>query len=131
MTIPTSRPPARRAPPELLVLGRFEEFTGWLLDRTAKWPKSARFTLTQRIENLSLEVVEELVVARYRREGRRRRLEDVNLRLERLRHLFRLAKAAKVCPFAVFESAMRALDETGRMLHGWRRGEEPVAPCDG
>jgi hypothetical protein len=59
-----------------------------------KWPKSVRFTLTQRIENLALDVVEDLVVARYRREGRGARLAAVNLRLERMRHLLRLAKGA-------------------------------------
>jgi hypothetical protein len=117
------------------VLAKFEEFTGWLLDRTAKWPKSARFTLTQRIENHALDVVEDLVVARYSRPLRRARLDAANLRLERMRHLLRLARESNVCPFNVFESAARALDETGRMLHGWRKGEEaPRAeetPCGG
>ena len=120
MTGPTVRPPPRQAGAELLVLARFEEFTGWLLDRTAKWPKSARFTLTQRIEILVLDLVEDLVVARYRPRERASRLEAVNLGLERLRHLFRLAHGARVCPHNVFESSMRALDETGRMAHGWR-----------
>ena len=120
MTAPPTRPTAREAGPELLVLARMEEFVGWLFDRTAKWPKSARFTLTQRIENHALDVVEQLVAARYQRAGRRKRLEDVNLRLERLRHLFRLAKGARVCPHTVYESSMRSLDEVGRMLHGWR-----------
>lgn len=120
MTLPTDRPPARQAGPELLVLARFEEFTGILLERTAKWPKSARFTLTQRLENHALDVLEELVLARYRPTGRRARLEGVNLTLERMRHLFRLALSARACPFTVFESSMRALDEVGRMLHGWR-----------
>lgn len=120
MTAPTSRPRAREAGPELLVLARFEEFTGWLLDRTAKWPKSARFTLTQRIENHALDVIEDLVQARYRPAGRRQRLEVVNLRLERMRHLFRLARGSGACNRTVFEASMRALDEAGRMIHGWR-----------
>ena len=122
MTTPAARPKAREAGPELLVLARMEEFTGWLLDRTAKWPKSARFTLTQRIENAALDVVEDLVAARYEPRGRRQRLDAVNLRLERMRHLFRLAKGARVCPHNVYESSMRSLDEVGRMLHGWRTG---------
>jgi predicted kinase len=130
VTAPTSRPAARQAGPDLLVLARFEEFTGWLLDRTAKWPKSARFTLTQRIENHALDVVEGLVVARYRPQGRRAVLDAVNLRLERMRHLFRLAKGAGTCPFTVFEASMMAIDEAGRMIHGWRtsghaQGESP------
>lgn len=121
MTV-SSRPPARAAGAELLALARFEEFTGWLLDRTAKWPKNARFTLTQRIENHALDVVEDLVIARYRPGDRPARLAAVNLRLERMRHLFRLARGSSACPFAVFESSMNAIDEVGRMVHGWRAG---------
>jgi hypothetical protein len=129
VTAPASRPPARQAGPELLVLAKFEEFTGWLLDRTAKWPKSARFTLTQRVENHALDVVEELVVARYQPAGRRARLEGVNLKLERMRHLLRLAHGSGACNRTVFEASMRALDQAGRMIHGWRtkavsRGQE-------
>lgn len=120
MTVPSNRPKARPAGPELLVLARFEEITAWLLDRTGKWPKNARFTLTQRLENHALDVVEELVVARYQRIGRRERLDAVNLRLERMRHLLRLAHGAQVCPMSTFEGALRGLDEVGRMLHGWR-----------
>ena len=56
MTAPAAtRPPAREAPDELLVLARWEEFTVWFLERTAKWPKCVRFTLTQRIENHALD----------------------------------------------------------------------------
>jgi hypothetical protein len=121
---PTTRPPARAAEAELLVLARFEEFTAWLLERTARWPKGVRFTLTQRLENHAFDVVEELVVARYSRAGRRARLDSINLRLERMRHLLRLAHGARACPAATFESALRALDEVGRMLHGWRASAE-------
>jgi len=120
VTIPSVRPGPKPAGPELLVLAQFEEFTGWLLTRTTRWPKSVRFTLTQRLENHALDVVEQLVVARYQRRGRRPRLDQVNLVLERMRHLLRLALAAGACPPTVFEKAMRELDTAGRMLHGWR-----------
>lgn len=129
MGVPGNRPSPRPAGPELLVLAKFEEFTGVLLERTAKWPKSTRFTLTQRIENHALDVVEDLVIARYRPPERATRLVAVNLRLERMRHLFRLAKAAGACPFTVFESSLKALDETGRMVHGWRTGRAAGEPA--
>jgi hypothetical protein len=64
MSYLSDRPPAREAGPELLVLQRWEEFTGWLLAHTARWPKSARFTLCQRVQNHALDVTELLVVAR-------------------------------------------------------------------
>ncbi|MEW6073950.1 MAG: four helix bundle protein [Planctomycetota bacterium] len=114
------RPSARRAGSELLVLARWEEFTGWLLAHTARWPRSARFTLCRRVQDHALDITELLVVARYERGRRRNTLRDVNLRLERMRLLFRLAVGAGVMPRRGFETAMRGVDEAGRMVHGWR-----------
>jgi len=49
VTLPLDRPPAAEAGPELLVLQKWEIFVGWFLHHTGKWPKAARFTLTQRL----------------------------------------------------------------------------------
>ena len=62
-----------------------------------------------------------LVCARYQPSERLRRLERANLLLERMRFLLRLALAARVMPERGFETAMRRMDEVGRMLHGWRQ----------
>jgi len=123
----SDRPPAREAGPELLVLQRWEEFCGWLLAHTGRWPKSSRFTLCQRVQNHALDVVELLVVARWEPRIRRRSLRQANLLLERLRHLFRLARGSGVMLPSGFESGMRGLDETGRMLGGWRKTLEGEA----
>ncbi len=124
MSLDGERPPARKAGPELLVLARWEEFTEWLLEHTGRWPKVLRFTLTQRIESHALDVVEKLVVARYDRVARKKLLAEVNLTLERVRHLLRLARARNAMPAASFESAARSIDEVGRMLYGWRSAVE-------
>lgn len=121
MTTPLARPAPREAETELLVLQKWESFTGWFLDHTGKWPKSVRFTLTQRLQNHSLDVTEKLVIARYDRGARARELREVNLVLERMRHLCRLARDVRAMPRKGFESAMRRIDEAGRMLHGWRK----------
>jgi hypothetical protein len=114
------RPPAREAGPELLVLARWEEHTGWLFQHTARWPRSARFTLCRRVQELALEVAELLVVARYEPRERARALRAANLLLERMRLCLRLARAARIASPRGFESAVRGIDEVGRMLHGWR-----------
>lgn len=120
MSTACTRPPPKRPETGLVIVATWEEFCGWLLDRTTKWPKNRRFTLTQRIENQALDVTEELIIARYEKQGRRERLESINLKLERMRFLFRIALRAGACPHRVFESSMRTMDEVGRMLHGWR-----------
>ncbi len=127
MTLPLDRPPAVEAGSELLVLQKWEETTGWLLNHTARWPKAARFTLTQRVDAHALDIVEMLVQARYAPGLRRRLLPEINLRLERMRFLLRVARDSKVETPVGFEGAMRRFDEVGRMLHGWRQaiGERP------
>ena len=120
MTIPLDRPPAAEAGPELLVPQKWETFAAWLLNHTARWPKAARFTLTQRLENHALDVTELLVQARYEPPLRARLLREVNLQLERMRFLCRLARDARVENKKGFESTMRQVDEVGRMVHGWR-----------
>ena len=114
------RPPAREAGPDLLLLQKWEDFSAWLLGHTSRWPKSARFTLCRRLQDLALDVSETLVVARYDRGERRVLLDRVNLALERMRILLRLALASGVTSARAFETAMRGVDEAGRMLHGWR-----------
>jgi len=121
------RPPAAQAGPELLVLQRWEEFCAWLIPHSGRWPKSSRFTFGQRVQNHALDIVELLVLARWEPKRRRRNLHQANMLLERLRHLFRLARGAEIMSPSGFESAMRGLDETGRLLGGWRRTVEATA----
>ena len=118
-TFLSNRPAAREAGPELLVLAKWEEFTGWLLEHTARWPKSARFGLVRRVDDHALDVTELLIVARWEPRERRRALREVNLRLERMRFLLRIARSKSIMPSSGFETAMRHVDEAGRMLHGW------------
>ena len=120
MSLPLHRPPAAQASDDLLVLQKCEELTGWLLNHTSCWPKAARFTLTQRIENHALDLLEMLVQARYEPARRAQLLGEVNLRLERMRFLSRIARSAKVESKRGYESTVRQLDEVGRMVHGWR-----------
>jgi hypothetical protein len=96
VTIPLDRPPAAEAGPELLVLQKWEAFAAWFLNHTARWPKAARFTLTQRLENHALDVTELLVAARYDPRRRKPLLHDVNLRLERLGLPVRFANMTSV-----------------------------------
>ncbi len=120
MSTPLDRPAAATAGPELLVLQKWETFVGWFLNHTGRWPKCARFTLTQRLENHALDVTELLVQARYEPRLRGRLLHEVNLRLERMRFLCRVALEGRIDSGMGFESTLRQIDETGRMVHGWR-----------
>lgn len=120
MSLPLDRPGAASAGPELLVLQEWEQSVAWLLHHTARWPKAARFTLTQRVEGHALDILEKLVAARYEPGPRPRLLHEVNLLLTRLRFLCRAARDAKIENAKGFAALVTRLDSCGRMVHGWR-----------
>lgn len=55
---------------------------------------------------------------------RRRHLVAANLGVEKLRFLCRLAKDLGHLDVRRYEHAARALDETGRLIGGWRKAHE-------
>ena len=105
---------------ELPVFVKWIEFLEWLLPTTAKFPHKARFTFATRIDNLALDLVEDLVEARYTRE-KQATLARANVRLEKLRVLLRLCHKLCYLSHGSYEYAMRRVNEIGAMLGGWRR----------
>lgn len=108
------------------VFVHWERFLAWLLDHTEKFPKRLRFTLTNRIDNLALDVFEQLVQARYSRE-RQAVLERINLELETLRLLLRMAHDRQVLDTRAFAHACEEIDAAGRMVGGWLRHQRTQA----
>ncbi|MFT5685955.1 MAG: hypothetical protein ACI8RZ_006910 [Myxococcota bacterium] len=108
-----------------VIFGKWEVLVGWLLGRTAKFPRRVRFSLAQRIDVLALSVFEGLIEARYTRE-RATILRQVNLDLEKLRLLLRLSHTQAFLDHRAFAHAIEGIDEVGRMVGGWLRTTEPV-----
>lgn len=108
-------------PPEPpVVFVRWEQFSCWLLARTAKFPRRVAYTFRSRIDNLALDVFEKLIEARYTKE-RVALLKQVNLALEKLRLLLRLCNEQAVLDPKAFRFACGELMEVGRMVGGWMR----------
>jgi hypothetical protein len=61
----------------------WSSFLEWLLDHTEKFPKHARFTLSGRIDNFALDILEGIVEARYSR-SRVEVLKRVDMSMEKL-----------------------------------------------
>ena len=108
---------------DLPIFVRWVDFVKWLLPTTEKFPKRVRFSFTNRIDNLALDVVEDLVAARYSRH-KADPLKAVNLKLERLRVLLRLCHDLELLPHRSYEYSVRSLDEVGRMVGGWIKQQE-------
>ena len=106
--------------PAVLVL--WERVLGDLLDRTARFPKSVRFTFAARIDAHALDILDALIRARFAPAPERAALlHAADTRLAVLRTLVRLSADRKYLDLPGLKHVATGLDEAGRMLGGWRR----------
>ncbi len=115
--------PARRHGP---ALERAYQFLLWLIPTVEKFPRTQKFLLGDRIQGTALDVLEGLIEATYTREAAPI-LRRVNLLLEKLRFLFRLAKDLGHLDPRRYEHAARNLDEVGRLVGGWIKADRGAA----
>jgi hypothetical protein len=103
-------------PPQLV--SEFYEFMLWRMDRTQRFPRNYRGTLTKWIEDLLWGILDLLVEAAYTRH-KLPLLEQSNLRLQKLRFLIRLCKDRQCLSLSQYEYAARAINTLGMGLGGW------------
>ena len=94
----------------------------WMLPKIGKFPKDQRFLLADRIERILLDILEMLIAAVYSR-NRREILIQVNLKLDVLRFMMRIAYDMKYVNLAAYDFFSRSILEVGRMVGGWMRAE--------
>lgn len=109
--------------PPLFVL--WYDFVKWLLLKTEKLPKKVRFTLSGRIDNLALDIVEKLIEARYSKE-KKELLRRADLNMEKLRVLLRISNELGYLDKKGYEFASKKLNEAGKMLGGWRKQQKEL-----
>jgi len=93
----------------------------WAVPAIAKFPRSYRFVLGERMENALYDVLEGLIEARYDRGRRPELLARVNVWLEKLRFQSRLARDLNVLGIKQYEHFARLADEVGRQVGGWAK----------
>src|ERR1035438_9162062 len=74
---------------DLPIFIKWMDFLKWLLVTVDGFPKTARFTFADRLINLALSIVEDLVEARYSR-NKYQVLRRANMSLEKMRVLLRI-----------------------------------------
>lgn len=102
------------------VISDMQRFLLWLIPTVEKFPRSQRFVLGDRIENLALDIFELLLEASYLRRNRQV-LMTANLKLEKLRHLLRLSVDLKIITVKKLEYAIQCLYAIGCQIGGWLR----------
>ena len=96
----------------------------WLIPQLDKFPRLRRFTLGERLESALLAVLELLVEAAYTR-NKQAALQRANLRLEVVRHLWRLAHELEAVSTRRYGHGAELMDDLGRQIGGWLRSTRP------
>ena len=99
--------------------GSFRSLTNFLARGDLRWASDSRGGL--------LDVLELLVEAAYTR-NKESPLRRANLRLEVVRHLWRLAYELKAVAIRQYEHGAKLMDELGRQIGGWLRSTGQSQP---
>lgn len=86
-------------------------------------PKSDKFTIFQRSEDIIIDILELLLEAGYTKDKKIVPLEKSSVKLNILRFLIRLMKDSKSIDNKKYIALQEIIDEIGRMLGGWIRSE--------
>ena len=103
------------------------DFSKWLLNKTEKFPKKIRFSFSNRIDNLALDIFEGIIEARYSK-NKKEILRRIDLSLEKLRLLLRMCHDMQYLDHKGYEYAARNINEAGKMVGGWRKQQENKGP---
>jgi hypothetical protein len=103
-------------------LEKMYQFLLWLVPTVDKMPRAQKFTLGDRIQNTALDVLENLIEATYSKPAEPF-LRKVNMGLEKLRFLFRMAADLRLIDLRRYEFAARAINEVGLSVGGWMKAQ--------
>lgn len=101
---------------------KWTQTLNWILDTVEKFPKGVRFTLSTRVSNLALDVMEDIIEAIYTKK-RIYILKRANVNLEKLRVMLRICEQRHYFSVRQYEFVMKEINETGKMLGGWNKYE--------
>ncbi len=118
MRPPITRKQLSHEEQDLSIFMKWTEFVEWLFPHTEKFPKRARFSIALRLENHALDIIEDLTEARFSKD-KIDILREVNMKLEKMRILFRLAHKFRYSSTQSYEFACRSINEVGSMVGGW------------
>ncbi len=109
---------------ELQVVTQTYDLLVWTCKHISRFPRLLRYTHGARLDKSLYALLDRLVQARYEPARRSEHLRKANLRIERLRFQFRLARELSCLSTTSYGHASRSLDEIGRMVGGWLRSLE-------
>ncbi len=108
---------------EFIIYTRMLEVTLWTFEKANTFPKKQRFVLGQQIENSTLQCLRLIIEANNARDPlvTLAKLESLNVELEVLRSLFRVAFELKFIKAASLGFVTQKIDEVGKMGGSWQK----------
>lgn len=115
---------------DLPIFVKWLELTDWVLHGVQRFPRHTRFILSNRMGERTLDIMEDIVTAIYTK-NRGELLDRINRNLEIMRVLYRIAYGQHYISEKQYRYIAKELNETGRMVGGWKRsggGVDEAAP---
>jgi hypothetical protein len=103
---------------QLIIFQKHYDLLVYSFPIIGRFPKDQRFILGQQIENQMLEIGKMIVHANKLKQ-KRGKLFEIDIELEKLRFLIRIAKDLKHITISKYGHHCERLDEIGKLLGGW------------
>jgi len=105
---------------DLIIYQKVYDLILYVFPIVNKFPKSQRFVLGQQIQNTMVDIAK-LIVEANKSRNKTRLLFQLDVELEKLRLLLRLAKDMKFMGLKQYEITAGHLSEIGKLLGGWMK----------
>lgn len=99
------------------------DFLLYLIPQLSKYPRDQKFVLGDRIETLTLDILDDFIIAYYSKE-KLERLREANLKLEKLRFLIRLSHDLKLLSNQKYGVISEKINEIGGTVGNWIKSIE-------
>ncbi|MEZ5400670.1 MAG: diversity-generating retroelement protein Avd [Bryobacteraceae bacterium] len=105
------------------ILTKTDDFITWFLPKVEKFPRNYKFLIGDRVVQLQLDLLENLIEAYYQKQ-KLPPLRSANITIEKLRRLMKICTLMNFLSPSQLEFATRSLNEIGGMVGGWVRQQE-------
>lgn len=107
---------------DLPVLTKLSDFYKEATHRIESFPKTKKYSLGQRIDLMTLDVIELVMTAGYQtKQEKLSNLERVSIKLDLLKFLVRLSWETKCLDNNAYQKLSSQLVEIGKMIGGWMK----------
>jgi len=116
---------------DLTIYQKSQDFLTWIYPVLSKLPRSEKYSLGKRMEDILVEILEGIITANYQIE-KMESLAVLRVKMDSLQAHIRISKNLGVITRKQYELSSRAINELKRLLLGWmksgRKGSPKIRP---